>query len=68
MEVQLSQETGKIYLENSLMPNEHPVRGIFCKFPPDKINQLWLKSNMTSRRYCCRNFVGHNLLKNKLGT
>ena len=27
MEAQLSQETGKIYLENSLMPNEHPVRG-----------------------------------------
>ena len=27
MEVQLSQETGKIYLENSLMSNEHPVRG-----------------------------------------
>lgn len=61
MEVQLSQETGKIYLENSLMPNEHPVRGClilnFLKFPPDKINQLWVKSNMTSRRYCCRNFV-----------
>ena len=27
MEVQLSQETGTIYLENSLMSNEHPVRG-----------------------------------------